>query len=588
METPERFWQPVTENAYRMLGLAGGALQREIYEAAAARRRALQLGLARPTPCDALWLGACERTENGVRDALGRLARPSQRIRERLFWFSEMPEAVAQAGAGFDDLRAGVEALLARDEATARHDAALLAYASAFRFDGGLKDAEWWARALGLWREVVEREEFWSFLLAADLRGEFEQLATHGEIRKLRGQTLRRLTAPLVELSKDAMLRGDFAACQRVFAVLRVAPLPRALVAEYEREIISPLDESLENRCREILTNFLIERFKSYKDNDNIKLCNETLARFKDEVRPQLRRILELAGAESHTTRRVCETGASYLRQLAVGYPASRRDVGTRLLEKAWALAPPASDAELLIAEELRERGRGDFIKPRTEEEYRASLAHQLRPQEELFASYLKEDLGVKTAESSGVSTMLYVVFGMCVLLGMCHRCTGILKPSPRVGFNTPNFNFTPTLKYTPPNMNFSMPPMPPMPPPLSSKANPLAVHVMEVPELRRKLERRRVVVVDVRSTEEYLAGHIDGAISLPWGEFAKYAGDLQRGGRQLVVYSDEKRPRSYLAALEFQRLGHRNVAILAGGYEAWLADATPPATPQTNTTRSR
>jgi rhodanese-related sulfurtransferase len=250
----------------------------------------------------------------------------------------------------------------------------------------------------------------------------------------------------------------------------------------------------------------------------------------------------------------------------------------------------------LLIEDELRERGRGEVIKPRTEEEYHANLAHQLRPQDELFATYLDEETTTtKTKESGGCMTMLYMLVGVCVMLGFLHRCTGILKPSPRVGFNVPNINFTPTIRYTPPNLNLSVPPMPPIPPSLSSsKDDPLAVHLLSVRELRRKMKNGRVVVVDVRSREEYLAGHIDGALSLPLEEIEERAADLPRSRLQLVAYSDEKRPRSYLAALRFQRLGHKNVAILTGGYEAWLDGATTttpspsPSSAATTTTQRR
>jgi len=54
--------------------------------------------------------------------------------------------------------------------------------------------------------------------------------------------------------------------------------------------------------------------------------------------------------------------------------------------------------------------------------------------------------------------------------------------------------------------------------------------------ELLRRVREREVVVLDVRPAEEYRAGHIPGAISVPVSELKKRLADLPKG-REIVAY---------------------------------------------------
>lgn len=54
--------------------------------------------------------------------------------------------------------------------------------------------------------------------------------------------------------------------------------------------------------------------------------------------------------------------------------------------------------------------------------------------------------------------------------------------------------------------------------------------------ELVRRLRRREVVLVDVRPVEEYAAGHIEGARSIPIGELEDRLAELP-AGKEVVAY---------------------------------------------------
>lgn len=84
---------------------------------------------------------------------------------------------------------------------------------------------------------------------------------------------------------------------------------------------------------------------------------------------------------------------------------------------------------------------------------------------------------------------------------------------------------------------------------------------------------RHGALLIDVRSPQDYAAGHLDEAINIPHTDIAK---DLPRIGnskeREIVLYCGSGR-RAGLAQQELIDLGYRHV-YNAGGYAELLADA--------------
>lgn len=85
-------------------------------------------------------------------------------------------------------------------------------------------------------------------------------------------------------------------------------------------------------------------------------------------------------------------------------------------------------------------------------------------------------------------------------------------------------------------------------------------------------------IVLDVREPSEYLAGHIEGAISVPRGLLEFQIGDLPavKGADTNIVLYCKTSGRAALAAQSLQSLGYTKVLSIAGGFEAWL-DANMP-----------
>lgn len=81
-------------------------------------------------------------------------------------------------------------------------------------------------------------------------------------------------------------------------------------------------------------------------------------------------------------------------------------------------------------------------------------------------------------------------------------------------------------------------------------------------------------VLLDVREAEEFVAGHLPGAVHASRGllEF-KLSGSPQLASRDLsfVLYCKTS-GRAALAAVAMREMGYLNVKSIAGGFDAWAA----------------
>ncbi|MGH8372616.1 MAG: rhodanese-like domain-containing protein [Gammaproteobacteria bacterium] len=86
------------------------------------------------------------------------------------------------------------------------------------------------------------------------------------------------------------------------------------------------------------------------------------------------------------------------------------------------------------------------------------------------------------------------------------------------------------------------------------------------------------VTIIDVREPEEFLAGHLPGAINIPRGllEFRVDNHPIVCDRNCSIVMQCQSGGRSALATVAMQELGYKNVTNLAGGYAAWNAAGLP------------
>lgn len=565
-----------------MLGLPASASQAEVFEAADALGLAARLGAVKRFDKDLAWLGEVARAEGDLRDALGRLSDPPRRAAERLFWFHAAPPA--EAPPTVDAARRAGDELLAAGGPAARHDAALFLLAALHRLDPRLREREAWAAAFGLWREVCEAEEFWSLLVASDLKGEYEQVLTFAEAAELRLRAPRLVSQRVAAVAFDAAAAEDLGGVGRSLAVLRAAALPRPLLEEYENEALGPFHERAETACDTAFAwaDLFSHNTDLLPSDRKERYYDAALHRFNGEVKPQLSDFLDAAGPDSYHLRRLARYAAAKLNALAGYY---RREGWTEqaaaVYRSARALAPADSAEFAEAGEALRELGAGGPEAGAAEsaagaDDYAARLARELN-ERSLPPGLFKAPAAAAAAASSGGESfkgcLLQLAFyglmvASCFALDQC----GIIKMGrrttypPAYNFNSFSFNYN----YRAPAPQFSPVPIPDLYPPLDVK-------LVKPAELRRLMRRGSVVVVDVRALAEYEAGHIAGAVSVPEPEVAARAPELRARRRQVVFYCACEAERASLRAARRLRLeGVENVAVLEGGLDAWRAAGLP------------
>ena len=78
-------------------------------------------------------------------------------------------------------------------------------------------------------------------------------------------------------------------------------------------------------------------------------------------------------------------------------------------------------------------------------------------------------------------------------------------------------------------------------------------------------------ILVDVRTPEEYEAGHIDNAMNINWFD-SNFAKNFEKMDKNKTIYLYcKKGGRSAKAAHLLDSLGYKNAINLEGGYDAWL-----------------
>jgi rhodanese-related sulfurtransferase len=93
----------------------------------------------------------------------------------------------------------------------------------------------------------------------------------------------------------------------------------------------------------------------------------------------------------------------------------------------------------------------------------------------------------------------------------------------------------------------------------------------LSVKELKQKIEKKEVVVIDVNGTESWEKGHIPGAIDFESNE-EKLASLLPKDKNALIVaYCGGPKCMAYKqAAKKAEALGYKNVKHLSAGISGW------------------
>ena len=87
----------------------------------------------------------------------------------------------------------------------------------------------------------------------------------------------------------------------------------------------------------------------------------------------------------------------------------------------------------------------------------------------------------------------------------------------------------------------------------------------------RQAKKDQSVFVLDVRTPEEYAAGHVPGAVNVPYDQVASHLAKIPKD-KEVVLYCRSGR-RTGLAAEVLEANGYTKLVHLQGDMQAWLQD---------------
>jgi rhodanese-related sulfurtransferase len=89
-------------------------------------------------------------------------------------------------------------------------------------------------------------------------------------------------------------------------------------------------------------------------------------------------------------------------------------------------------------------------------------------------------------------------------------------------------------------------------------------------------LNKGKTLILDVRSADEYKAGHLRQAKNIPLSDLPARVGELNISATVLVVCQTGMR--AGRGAAQLRRAGINDVYVLEGGFAAWKSQGLPVA----------
>lgn len=97
------------------------------------------------------------------------------------------------------------------------------------------------------------------------------------------------------------------------------------------------------------------------------------------------------------------------------------------------------------------------------------------------------------------------------------------------------------------------------------------AAEVIGPVEFQKEMQQEEVLLIDVRTPEEFEAGHLEGAINIDYlgDNFLERTATLDKN-KPLLIYCRSGN-RSSKAAIQLRAQGFKDITDLKGGYKAWV-----------------
>ncbi|MEX2353299.1 MAG: rhodanese-like domain-containing protein [Gammaproteobacteria bacterium] len=103
-----------------------------------------------------------------------------------------------------------------------------------------------------------------------------------------------------------------------------------------------------------------------------------------------------------------------------------------------------------------------------------------------------------------------------------------------------------------------------------------MGINQLEPGELTRRINHEHAVVIDVRSAEDYQAGHIMDAVNIPEGELQNRKKEIEKYRKKPVVVYCQNGTTSNRAVRLLKADGFPDVSGLKGGLMSWQKAGMP------------
>jgi rhodanese-related sulfurtransferase len=96
--------------------------------------------------------------------------------------------------------------------------------------------------------------------------------------------------------------------------------------------------------------------------------------------------------------------------------------------------------------------------------------------------------------------------------------------------------------------------------------------------EATQMINQGKTVVLDVRSGEDFAAGHIRGAMNIPLKDLPQRLGELEKSRSKTIIVVCQSGVQSARASAQLDKAGFKDVYSLTGGLAAWQGQGLPVA----------
>ncbi len=114
---------------------------------------------------------------------------------------------------------------------------------------------------------------------------------------------------------------------------------------------------------------------------------------------------------------------------------------------------------------------------------------------------------------------------------------------------------------------------------------------IISIEEVRKLFADKKAVFIDVRSAEEFKAGHIQSALNLPWNDFNNLFNSIApeiSPDKTVITYCDGEScgaSKELELALALKNLGYANVRVMVNGWSVWVKHKLPVESVETGWT---